>query len=220
MKILVLSCDKNQDTFEPFHHCMEKYWPDHPEVIYSTETIGNPYYKTICINYPLEKWTNRIKRTLDVIDDNKILVMVDDRFIRKPVDIERINYSCEILSGNIACINYEQSFDKKDINTNFIQFKKRTHGSEYEVSIMCGLWDRDKLKDVLGSARTPWSVELDPKPCGYDFYINSGDLIIDWGYRTFTYAGIIKGKWCREVVPFFEKEGIKINYKLRGFYGK
>lgn len=50
MKILVISCDKYGDTFEPFHHCMEKYWPDHPEIFYSTETVKNPYYETICKN--------------------------------------------------------------------------------------------------------------------------------------------------------------------------
>ena len=70
MKILVLSCDKNEDTFEPFRHCIEKYYLNHPEVIYATETIINPYYKTICKNYPLEKWTKRIRETLEDIIRN------------------------------------------------------------------------------------------------------------------------------------------------------
>ena len=45
MVILVCSCDKDGDLFEPFHHCIEKYYPEHPEIIYATETIKNPYYK-------------------------------------------------------------------------------------------------------------------------------------------------------------------------------
>ena len=80
MKILVLSCDKNVDTFFPFYHCMEKYYPDHPEVIFATETVVNPYYKTICKSYPLDKWTRRIRETLAEIDDDKILIMIDDCF--------------------------------------------------------------------------------------------------------------------------------------------
>lgn len=218
MKILVLSCDKNQDTFEPFHHCMEKYWPEHPEVIYSTESLPNPYYKTICINYPLDKWTLRIKKTLDVIKDDKILIMIDDCFIRNRVDVERVNYTEKVLSGNIACLNYEKAFDKNDLPTNINGFKRRRHGSDYEISIMCGLWDKQKLKDVLGEPRDPWSVELKPNNHGYDFYINSSDYIIDWGYRPFIYAGINKGKWCREIVPFFKSEGIEVDYSKRGFY--
>ena len=44
MQILVMSCDKNSDLWEPFYHCMEKYYPNHPEIIYAMETKQNPYY--------------------------------------------------------------------------------------------------------------------------------------------------------------------------------
>ena len=217
MKILVLSCDKNEDTFEAFHHCMEKYWKDHPEVIYATETIINPFYKTIAKDYLLDNWTTRIKETLKEIKDNQILIMIDDCFIRNKVDEERINYAKDNLKGNIAMFNFEKSFDSNDEETNLKGFKKRRHGSSYEVSIMCGLWDKEKLMDVLQGEHNPWEVEGEQNNCGYDYYINSGDYIIDWGYETFVFTGICKGKWCRNVIPFFEKEGIIVNYEERGF---
>ena len=44
-KIIVISCDKNEDLFKPFYHCIEKYWPNHPEIVYSTESVVNPFYK-------------------------------------------------------------------------------------------------------------------------------------------------------------------------------
>ena len=217
MKILVLSCDKNKDTFEAFHHCMEKYWKDHPEVIYSTETIKNPYYKTICKDYPLEIWTRRIRETLEEIPDNDILIMIDDCFIRNKVDVKRIDYARKHLKNNIAMFNFEKSFDTDDIETTLKGFKKRRHNSPYEVSIMCGLWDKEKLLKVIEEDSNPWEVEGKQNNCNYDYYINSGDYIIDWGYKTFIFTGICKGKWCRNVVPFFEKEGIIVNYEERGF---
>lgn len=217
MKILVLSCDKNEDTFEAFHHCMEKYWENHPDVIYATETIKNPYYRTICKNYPLEQWTKRIRETLAEIDDNEILIMIDDCFIREKVDTKRIEYARKNLKGNIAMFNFEKSFDNNDIETEIVGFKRRQHGALYELSIMCGLWNREKLIDILGTDSDPWSVEYRQDTKGYDYYINSGDYIIDWGYETFIFTGICKGKWCRNVVPFFEKEGIIVNYEERGF---
>lgn len=218
MIILVLSCDKNTDIFEAFHHCMEKYYPSHPEVIYATETIKNPYYKTICKNYPLEMWTKRIRETLQEIDDEQILLMVDDCFIRNPVDTTRISYAGSKLFGNIAMFNFEKSFDAGDLKTNFIGFKKRRHGSSYEVSLLCGLWDRQKLIKILSKDSNCWEVEYAQKNYGYDFYINSGEYIIDWGYKTWHPAGLFKGKWCKEVIPFFEKEGIEMDYSKRGFY--
>ena len=72
MVILVCSCDKNADTFGPFRHCMEKYWPGHPTILYSTETVQNPYYKTVSKNYPISKWTKRIRETLNDISDDAV----------------------------------------------------------------------------------------------------------------------------------------------------
>ena len=217
MKILVLSCDKNEDTFEPFYHCMEKYWKNHPEIIYTTETIKNPYYKTINHNEPLEKWTKRIRKTLKEIDDSQILIMIDDCFIREQVDTKRIDYVKRHLKGNIACFNFEKAFDNTDIETPVKGFKKRQHGASYEVSIMCGLWDKEKLIKVLEEDSNPWEVEGIQDNKGFDFYINSGDFIINWGYEPFVPTGLFKGKWCKNIVPFFEKEGIKVNYSKRGF---
>lgn len=213
MQILVCSCDRNQDTFYPFNHCIEKYWRSHPEVIYSTETIPNPYYRTISKNYPLNQWTRRIRETLQELDDN-VLVMVDDIFIRKQVDIFRVREAENLLGGNIACLNFEKAFDAtEDIGYGF---GKRRHGSAWEVSIMCGLWDREKLIDVLSDDMTPWQVEERQPTKGYDFCINTGDYIIDWGYRNFRYFGLHQNKWCGEIIPFFLEEGIDIDFSIRG----
>lgn len=217
MKILVCSCDKNNDLFEPFHHCIEKYWKNHPEIIYTTETIKNPYYKTININEQIERWTKRIRETLKKIDDNEILLMIDDIFIRKPVDIKRIDYARVNLKGNIACFNFEKVFNQDDQESGLNGWKIRKKGSPYELSLMCGLWDKEKLLKVLENNSDPWTVEYTQDTKGFDYLINSDDYIIDWGYETFKHVGVVKGKWSREIIPFFEKEGIKVDYEKRGF---
>ena len=217
MKILVLSCDKNEDLWYPFHHCIEKYWKNHPEIIYATETLQNPYYKTISKNYPLEIWTKRIRETLNEIDDDIILTIIDDEFIRNPVDIERIEYLKDKIKDNIAAFYFEKSFDENDIETDIEGMKQRHHGSSYEVCINCGIWQKDKLINILSRDSDPWDVEIHQDNKGYDCYINSGDYIIDWGYVTWIPTGVFKGKWCKNVIPFFEKEGIEIDYEKRGF---
>ena len=217
MKILVLSCDKNQDTFEPFHHCMEKYWPDHPEIIFSTETVGNPYYKTICINYPLEKWTARVRKSVELIDDDFILLMLDDIFIRKNIDYNLYKLPELFENNNLAAINLETSFDSKDTVVNDL-VKKRSANGEYKVSMMCQLWKKEKLLKVLNLNLDPWAFEMANNHLNFDYYILTNKLI-DWGHSRFgDIWGIYRGKWCKEVVPFFEKEGIKIDYNLRGFH--
>jgi hypothetical protein len=217
MVILVCSCDKDEDLFYPFKHCIEKYYPTHPKIIYSTETITNPYYETINKNYPLEKWTKRIRETLQEIKDNEILLMIDDIFIRTPVDTKRIEYARSNLKGNIACFNFEKVFNHNDKESGLNGWKIRQKGSEYELSLMCGLWDKEKLINVLEKDSDPWSVEYLQDTKGYDYLINSRDYIINWGYKYMKPVGVVKGKWSYEVVDFFKKEGINIDYGKRGF---
>lgn len=217
MTITVLSCEKNSDTFEGFHHCMEKYYPEHPKIVYFTDGGRNPYYDTIVIQHRLDEWTRGLRDFLRIISDDKILLMIDDCFIRKPVDTERIRYAEEHLSGNIALMNFEKSWDLNDAPTELEGWKCRKHGSEYEVSLMCGLWQKDKLIKVLYRNCDPWTIELEQEPYDFAYYINSGDYIIDWGYRTFHKCGIVKGRWTHECVDFLTSEGIKIDPSTRGF---
>ena len=205
MVIIVLSCDKNEDTFIPFRHCLEKYYPNHPKVYYLTETIKNPYYETICKDYPLNKWTKRIRTSLKEIEDNQVLLMIDDIFIHNPVDTTRIDYASKHLKGNIAMFNFEKSFDKNDIKTTLKDFKMRPKGSYYELSLMCGLWDKEKLIDILEGEHDPWEVEENANSKEYDYYINSGEYIIDWGYETYKPCGLFKGKWTHNIIDFFRK---------------
>lgn len=218
MKILVLSCDNCQDIFEPFHKCIEKYYPKHPEIIYATETVKNPYYKTICKNYPFDLWSKRIRETLKEINDNKILLLIDDCFIRKPVNVERIKYVEENLKGNIAMFNFEKSFDSADTTSQYKGFKKKNLKGVAVNSLMCGMWQKDKLIDVLNITCQPWEIERLNIAFNFEYYINSEDYIIDFGYKYPNPFSLKKGKWCKEIIPFFEKEGIKMDYSKRGFY--
>ena len=98
MTIIVLSCSKNEETFAPFRHCMEKYYPNHPRVVYFTDGIMNPYYETIPIQMTLDKWAVGFREFLSKIDDEQVLLMIDDIFIRQPVDELRIKFASVILS--------------------------------------------------------------------------------------------------------------------------
>lgn len=216
MKILVASCDANRDTFYPFRECLEKYWPDHPKVVYSTETVSNPYYTTVCKDYPLKQWSRRIRETLATLRDKEILLMVDDAFIRGPVDTDRVAKAKEMLKNDVACVNFEKVYDNRNDDIPGTEFKRRRHGAPWEVSIQCGLWDRKKLMDVLSDDMDPWTIEYKQPTRGYTYLINGGDYIIDYGYRNRQYFGLHNGKWCKEVVPFFKQEGLDIDVNLRG----
>ena len=220
LAIVVMSCDKNQDLWLPFHHCMEKYWKNHPEIIYSTETIENPYYKTICRDLPIEQWTKRVRETVRDIPCKHILLMVDDLFIREEVDNSLIWGLCDYVQGNVASINFEFSFDSMDIPYNDILMVRNIAG-RFKLSCMCQLWQKKAILKLFNYDTNPWKFEKDNKAQNYDYLISKKGDFLNWGKPKDRWQwGIVKGKWTMECKEFLDKEGIEIDYGKRGFYGE
>lgn len=220
MKILVASCDKDEDLFLPFHHCIEKYWPDHPEIIYSTETIVNPYYKTICKNYDLQHWTTRLRETVEEIDDDYILLMCSDIFLMKDVDNDKVNNLLNYFDENTASFNLHGSVDKNDILIDD-NIKERSENGTYKTSVMCSLWAKDKFLDVFDWDADPWRFEIKNIHKGYRYLILDKNLILDWGrHKGGDLFGVYRGKWVNQAVEFLNSEGLEIDYERRGYHGK
>ena len=220
MTILIMSCDKNKDLFLPFHHCISKYWKDHPRIVYSLETTTNPYYETINKNYGLDKWTKRVYETIQEIDDDYILLTIDDLFIRENVDTQRLLGLCEYLKDNVASINLEFTFDKQDTPLNS-ELLTRNRNGMYKLSCMCQIWQRKALLDLCNCDKNPWQFEKDNQAKDYDFLISKNGDYLNWGKRKDNWRwGIIKGKWSYECKEFFDKEGVLIDYEKRGFFKK
>lgn len=217
-KIVVMSCDKNQDLFEPFHRCMEKYWHNHPEIIYSTETIVNPYYKTICRDLPIEKWTKRVYETVKDLPCRNVLLMVDDIFLREQVNNDFIWGLCDYVKNNVAALNFEFSFDKQDIPYNNI-INLRNPLGKFKLSCMCQMWQKRIMLKLFNVENDPWKFEKDNKASNYDYLISKNGNFLNWGKKKDDWRwGVVRGKWTQECKEFFEKEGIEMDYGKRGFY--
>ena len=212
-----MSCDKNQDLWFPFHLCIEKYWKDHTQIIYSSETLTNPYYETITLDYPISKWTKRVYDTIKDLECDNILLMVDDIFIREQVNNEYVNKMEKCIGGIIGAINFEKKFDINDI---FLDndISLRNPKGKWKTSVMCQMWNKQALLDIFNCEKDPWTFESDNDSKNYLFLISNKGDIINWGYQERKWFGIRKGKWCKECKDFFDKENIEIDYSIRGFY--
>ena len=204
MKILVMSCDKYEICWEPFFKLLDKYYKGHPETYLLTETKNCPYCKTINIQ---GSWTKRFKEALKQIDDNEILVMLDDFFIRKPVDIDRINKIK--FTDDIICYNFELEYREPLIELKEWDIQK--NNQEYLNSCQPTIWNKKLLIERLNCDMTPqeWETQIINSP--YIHFINNKDYIIDIGYRHQELEkgwGITRGKITKECIDFLESEGL------------
>lgn len=217
-KIVVASCDKSVDLFQPFHALIEKYWPEHAEIIYSTETIINPYYKTVCKNYALTSWTRRLKDTIKDLDCDYILLMCDDLFIRSRTDDKKFNSLDKYFNDKTACVNLEASFDKNDVAIDNLVMRRNDKG-KWKISVLCCLYKKDKLCEIFDRDCSPWQMENLEKEFPFEYLILKDENILKWrDTKTNWKWGLVrKGKWKKETKEFFEKEHIKVDFEKRGF---
>lgn len=209
MKILVLSCDKYESCWMPFFTLLDKYYPNHPETYLVCETKECKYSKTI--NVKNESWTYRFKTALEQIKDNKILVMLDDFFIRKPVDIERINKLK--FTNDIACYNFEQEYREPALHCKEWDIQK--NNQVYLNSCQPSLWNKKILIERLNEDKSPQNWEWTQIDSPYIHFINNQDLIIDVGKTCDMNWGIVRGKISQECLDFLEREGLSneiVNY--------
>jgi hypothetical protein len=209
-----MSCDKYEDTWKPFFQLKEKYWQTDIPTYVGTETKDCKYANTI---KTVGSWTSRVRQTLEQIDSDYVIFMLDDFFIREYVDQERIIKLIEKFDENAAVYNFEQSYDYTDKDDKY-GFKLRRNQSQYLCSCQPSLWNRKILIEYLQEDMTPHEWELQIKDTPYRHYINASELIINIGYYIPKREawGIVAGKWAKEMVDLDKKESLNIDFSKRG----
>lgn len=233
--IIVNSCDKFKDAWEPFFCLLEKYWTNHPrKILLNSETIpyeGNfPYVKTV-LNKHNESWTERIRNTVKQADTEYILFFLEDYFIWENVDEVLFDSAIQIMKedektgaivfhGVSVDSKYNTKFNCDDV---FVEQSKRII-SRAHVTIT--LFKKDYFLKLLCDNENPWRYERESyarsialgkkiyaqnygcsKPC-FIYYLKPRDNI-----------GINQGKWLKDTIPMFEKNGItNIDYSNLGVY--
>lgn len=219
LAIVVYSCDKNEEVWPAFRTCLNKYWVDHPVVYLLTETISYPYFNTICYDYDLGYWTKRIRASLKDVKEDKIIFICDDCFLDKEVNLKKLSKCLQILDDGYSNIQFELYSDPNDIDSVYPGFREKTEKSEYRISLLCGLWKKDRLIDILSEDCDLWTIEDRQE---YDkthrFLQISEEKVISWFNDQYGGNGAIrKGKWQHCVKDFFIKEGINMDFSKKGF---
>ena len=218
-KILVMSCDRYLPyTSELFHHCIEKYWENHPEVYYCLETKDNEYYNTIHSNYPVNQWSLRLIEALKQIDSKIVLVCPDDTFFRKKVNHETLERLASYIDDKLIGINLEPAFDGTQVNE---ILTLREGDKKWLSSMMPQLWNKDKLIELINNRElSPRAVEKIGTNSGFNFgIITTNNIDIDFGKKKNIYPyAITEGKWAREMIDFCKQENIEIDFSGLGFF--
>lgn len=229
--ILVSSCDKYEDAWEPFFKLLNIQWPDCPYRI-----ILNTEYKNFSCDYlsvetvqtgDQPTWTQRLKAALEKIDSEFILFSLEDFFLLSPVNTAywdtAVNYMKKHANIGFMWFPANGIFQpkkyKKRIEPNLFLTKRSTCN---RVNALIGLWRKEFLLQMLFRDGDAWYFEWSAiKLSRYsDFSVSFWDHkncpIFDYEVNPNSGYGIVRGKWLSKNQELFKKYNITVNFDSLG----
>lgn len=230
--LLVNSCDAYEDLWIPFFTLLKKYWnTESIQIILNTETKDFSFegLEITCVHPPTEtQYGARMLHALSQVKTKYVLPLLDDFFLRQPVNCERISEIIHWMEEDPDIVYF--NCDRNGVYANwevnkYPGFRRYPPGNGYILSMQAAIWRTEQLMKYWRPNVSPWEWELlcniSTKKYPRDkFYttLPEEDMFLDYGYDP-AGMGVFRGKWVQhDVVPLFEKEGIHVDYSRRGFY--
>ncbi len=176
MKIIATTCDKHAWTLKPFAYLFNKYWSGLQEVTILGETPPDPTDFTLPKNFtfhscgtpwPKKDFSEKIIEYLQSIPDEYFIWMLDDYWLVRTVDLKGIQALTDYMKARPVILRMDLTTDRlyaggmKDKEFYRHYDIIAAPGSEYEMSLQAGIWNRDLLLKVLQVGWSPWDIELE-----------------------------------------------------------
>jgi hypothetical protein len=209
---MVVSCDKYSDLWDPFFHCLYKYWPDCPYKIYLLSN-HQKYVKFSVTTLNIgddRSYADNLRAGIAQIKEPWVILFVEDALIAKPVDTER--FQSVIADAQSIPVGYLKITPDLplcyDIRPNS-QIGPVPKGVRYRSAIGMALYKVETLNKLLTPGASAW--ELDKSTISDDMEELFFALTSKAARRPLLSLvhGVIKGKWYWSAIPFLKREGFK-----------
>ena len=168
--LIVSSCDKCSDLWQPFFYLVKKNWPDFNRKVYlctDTKSFACEGFDIVCpLRMPSgSTWSENLMSLLKGMDEEYVLLMLEDFWLKAEVDVIQLHQSEEILKNDptVGFICLVHQLDPSPDNptsenySNLIEYGRHT---PYRVTTQAGLWRRDYLLSLLRKHESAWWFEM------------------------------------------------------------
>jgi hypothetical protein len=179
-RVVVMTSDKYIWAVRPFAHLFNQYWAsDWPVTIagYSPPDFRLPknfsFFQIDTDNYPPERWSDGLLRVLDNIRDSFIILMLEDYWLVRPVDLEGVTQLCKKIATPDfdSVIRFDLTNDRAHARGDcrgaeewgtigHYDIVETNHTDQYQMSFQAAIWNRLHLRTVTPAGKTPWQLEL------------------------------------------------------------
>jgi len=235
--VLVNTCDRFEDCWEPFFKLFSQYWPDYKGKIYLNTEYKDFSYPgldivplKVCAAHNVPKtrraaWSQCLIWALDMVQEQIILYMQEDYFLKDNVKGDIVEEYADLMDKELHIENIQLT-DVCDPSGAASGFPHLCHAKKgpYLVCTQAALWRKDCLRSLLRRYESAWNFEwwgskrAAIKEC--DFYVVDKQWVRQGEFEIVPYifTGVVGGRWFPPVVELFDSHDIHIDYSRRGFH--
>ena len=159
--ILILSCDKYADIWEPFFSQFYKYWPDCPFKVYlgsNSVKLKNPRVETI-LSKISEDWSSDLLKILNNIKEEYVFVWMEDLFPVEKIDSKLFVRAFQFMEKNKGNHIQMSPYFPPVGNTSDKLFGYYNKRMPYRINAP-GFWNKPHLQQLLIPGENPWNFEI------------------------------------------------------------
>lgn len=223
--LIVSSCDKCSDLWQPFFYLVKKNWSGFDRKVYLCTDSKTFAYEEFDITCPLRMpsgstWSENLIALLKGIDEECVLLMLEDFWLKAEVDAIQLHQCEEIIKNDstigFICLIHQLDSSPDNLVSgkypNLIEYGSKT---AYRVTTQAGLWRRDYLLSLLRKHESAWWFEIfgskRSRRSDYRSYV------VDKSVFSYDDGGVLfRGCYVEEYIKFFKNDKkIYINPKRR-----
>ena len=238
--LIVNTCDKFEDCWDPFFKLFSIYWPNFEGTIYLNTEYKNYSYGDLNIiavqgslNNKIPKnrsatWSQCLKWALEVVKEDIVLYMQEDYFLNMKIQNSVFNNYIKLfsISKKIDCIHLtnKSALGKEIFQLNSLKLYSISIHDKDRISCQAALWKKEVLNSYLKSYESgldfEWWGSKRSVYLNHHFYTTNkiGNSFDERNIISYEMTGVIGGKWYPGVVKLFKDNNIEIDFSKRGFF--
>lgn len=235
--ILINTCDKFEDCWDPFFKLWSLYWADCRGRVYLNTEYKDYRYEDlditplkVCATHLFSKgqratWSQCLKWALEALDSDIVLYMQEDYFLKDAVKNEIVEKYVKLMTQHpdIQCIHLTDQAVSAHGKSEYDHLNKVFYSQRYRVSCQAALWRKGELLDLVREYEDAWEFEefgsMRSAILQKDYYVvdNAYVQLNRFEIIPYIFTGIVQGRWYEGVVPLFEKHDVMMDFSKRGF---
>lgn len=221
--VLISSCDKYYDLWDPFFHFFEKHWPSCPYPVYLA--TNHKVYQRKNVRQVFSginsTWSEETEAILKQLPFDYIIYLQDDYFILKPVHQPAVERLLEKTKNYNAAYLRLFPAPGPDAVFNDDELGLISPGAAYRTSLQGAIWQKQTFISLLDKKESPWAFEVNGgSRSSSDIFLSLKPQQGNYKYHTYPISyyyltAVLRGKWRRDAAALCKKEGVTLDTTYR-----